>query len=157
MLIDLISFLSNIYDFVFNMHLYCRFGNSSVHLQTFVVHTFLFSKPRIIFLFEEVLGIKYLWIKNIKLIPKGQQKLSWQTNRLTRNKKLFFCSEGSVGVDYLITFIDVSGVSHENLRQELLGSLDLTNNGAFISGSTFKVSNKTNSSEVAMELIFQGK
>ena len=72
-------------------------------------------------------------------------------------KNYFFCSEGSVGVDYLITFIDASGVSHENLRQELLGALDLTNNGAFIGGSTFKVSNKTNSSEVAMELILQGK
>ena len=120
-----------------------------------VVRTIALGKTRIS-------AKKGLYSKRRILVYRlGSESILWYiywTNEFAWNrKKICFCSAGSVGVDYLITFSDVNGVSVENLRQELQGDLNLSNNGAFIGGSTFKVSNKTNSSEVAMEFIFQGK
>lgn len=77
------------------------------------------------------------------------------------SSKLLFhiaiCSEGSVGVDYVATFNDTTGVNNEMIQRELVGVLNATKNGTFIGDSDLKISDKTDLNEVANELTFQGK
>ncbi|CAB4000659.1 Uromodulin-like 1 [Paramuricea clavata] len=63
--------------------------------------------------------------------------------------------QGSVGVDYVATFNDTTGVNNEMIQEELVGVLNATKNGTFIGDSDLKISNKTDLNEVANELTFQ--
>jgi hypothetical protein len=60
------------------------------------------------------------------------------------NRFLFYSfSNGSVGVDFIVTFNDTTGVNDINLQQEFLNALNITNNGTFLMDSHLQVTNET--------------
>ena len=60
------------------------------------------------------------------------------------NRFLFYSfSNGSVGVDFIVTFNDTTGVNDINLQQEFLNALNVTNNGTFLVDSNFQMTNET--------------
>jgi hypothetical protein len=66
-------------------------------------------------------------------------------------------SQGSVGFDYVVTFNDTTGISHQIMQEELANVLNVTNNGAFLGDSDLQISTSTNRSQLENELIFEGK
>jgi hypothetical protein len=48
-----------------------------------------------------------------------------------------------VGVDFIVTFNDTTGVNDINLQQEFLNALNITNNGTFLVDSHLQVTNET--------------
>jgi hypothetical protein len=48
-----------------------------------------------------------------------------------------------VGVDFIVTFNDTTGVNDINLQQEFLNALNVTNNGTFLVDSNFQMTNET--------------
>ncbi|CAB4035853.1 Hypothetical predicted protein, partial [Paramuricea clavata] len=50
---------------------------------------------------------------------------------------------GSVGIDFIVTFNDTTGVHDINLQQEFLNALNVTNNGTFLVDSNLQVTNET--------------
>jgi hypothetical protein len=45
-----------------------------------------------------------------------------------------------VGVDYVATFNNTNGVNNQNLQQELISQLNITNNGTFLADSDLQLS-----------------
>ena len=66
------------------------------------------------------------------------------------------CSPGSVGVDYVATFNNTNGVNNQNLQQELVSTLNYTNNGTFLGSSDLQLSEENDPIKVAEALTFQG-
>ncbi|XP_028414303.1 fibrillin-2-like [Dendronephthya gigantea] len=78
------------------------------------------------------------------------------TNLYTRTPRLRFTFqsiiilrlfEGSVGFDYVATFNDSAGINNENIQEELVESMNVTQNGTFL-GADFQISKSTNLTEV---------
>ncbi|XP_028406421.1 fibrillin-3-like [Dendronephthya gigantea] len=78
------------------------------------------------------------------------------TNLYTRTARLRFTFQsiiilrlfpGSVGFDYVATFNDSAGINNENIQEELVESMNVTQNGTFL-GADFQISESTNLTEV---------
>ncbi|XP_028416436.1 fibrillin-2-like [Dendronephthya gigantea] len=78
------------------------------------------------------------------------------TNLYTRTARLRFTFQsiiilrlfqGSLGFDYVATFNDSAGITNENIQEELVESMNVTQNGTFL-GADLQISESTNLTEV---------
>ena len=60
-----------------------------------------------------------------------------------------------MGVDYVAAFNSTIAIS--DVRRELAAALNITNNGIFLVGSDFQLSEESDPDQVAELLMFQGK
>ena len=70
---------------------------------------------------------------------------------------VYFYSNGSVGVDYLATFNNITGITNEIIQNDLVMSLDIRSNGTFLGNSSLQVSNGTDVASIANDVQIQGK
>ena len=71
--------------------------------------------------------------------------------------RTIFYSNGSVGVDYVVTFNNATGVSTNLVQQEIVAVLNRTNNGTFLGDSNLKISNENDTAALENSISFQGK